>query len=116
MAIFHDRLNELIKQKDITRNKLLMKLKLNKSSILMWEKRNSIPKQATLEKIADYFNVSTDYLLGKTDIAEITPITESDLTKSERELLEFYKKTEDSDKAHIKALVRAVDKLLGLDR
>ena len=51
--------------KGISNNKLLTDLGLNKSSILNWEKRGTIPSGETLQKIADYFDVSVDYLLGK---------------------------------------------------
>lgn len=39
-----------------------------------WKKGKSSPKIEKLQKIADYFNVSLDYLLGKTDISN-PPIT-----------------------------------------
>ena len=65
LIMFVKRLDRLIKEHNIKRNKLLTDLGLNKSSIINWEKRGTIPNGETLEKIADYFNVSVDYLLGK---------------------------------------------------
>lgn len=38
----------------------------------------SIPRQATLQRIADYFGVSVDYLLGKTE----KPANEGELTEN----------------------------------
>ena len=34
----------------------------------MWETNKRVPKHETLLKISDFFDVSVDYLLGKTDI------------------------------------------------
>lgn len=65
--MFLTRLNELINSRGITRNKLLNELKLNANAFGNWEKRGTIPGGETLSKIADYFDVSTDYLLGRTD-------------------------------------------------
>ena len=44
---------------------MLTDLKLGKNSFVNWENRGTIPGGNTLNKIAEYFEVSTDYLLGK---------------------------------------------------
>lgn len=68
--MFLDRVLNLIEINKITKNKLLIDLKLSKNSFVDWSNRGTIPNGETLIKIADYFNVSTDYLLGRTDIPE----------------------------------------------
>lgn len=40
---------------------------VSRGSISGWKKNGIAPKQAELVKIADYFHVSTDYLLERTD-------------------------------------------------
>lgn len=42
-------------------------IKLSKSSVNMYERNEREPGLETLERIADYFNVDLDYLLGKSD-------------------------------------------------
>ncbi len=64
---FLDRVLLLVKQKQISKNKLLTELGLGKNSFVDWAENGNIPSGATLEKIADYFNVSIDYLIGRTD-------------------------------------------------
>lgn len=64
---FVETLLKLLKEKNVTKNKMLCDLNLSKNSFVAWAKRGTIPSGETLAKIADYFNVSTDYLLGKTD-------------------------------------------------
>ena len=56
---------DLIKQKGITKNKMLRDIGLNPNSFQNWEKHGTIPSGKTLSKIAEYFNVSVDYLLDK---------------------------------------------------
>ena len=56
---------DLCEKKGISLNTLEEKLELGKNS-LYGLKRNQ-PSAERLQEIADYFNVSTDYLLGRTD-------------------------------------------------
>lgn len=65
--MFLKRLSGLISAHGITRNKLLLDLGLSQNSFFAWEKRGTVPGGNTLSKLADYFHVSTDYLLGRTD-------------------------------------------------
>ena len=56
---------DLCEKKGISLNTLEEKLELGKNS-LYGLKRNQ-PSAERLQQIADYFNVSTDYLLGRTE-------------------------------------------------
>lgn len=64
-----DRIKELANNKGISISKLEEKLELSKNAIYAI-KRNQ-PSAERLQLIADYFNVSTDYLLGRTDNPKI---------------------------------------------
>lgn len=55
----------LIKQKGISVNKMLKDLGMGTGTFRTWESRGTVPNGETLQKIADYFDVSVDYLLGK---------------------------------------------------
>ena len=66
---FHVRLLELIHEKglkisDITNNP---KITFSRNSIHIWLKRKNIPAIEYVFQLADFFNVSPDYLLGRTD-------------------------------------------------
>lgn len=61
------RLKELRKQKSISQLKLAMDLTMNQNSISRYETGEREADYATLIKFADYFNVSIDYLLERTD-------------------------------------------------
>ena len=57
----------LCKKNNITINSLIENCKLTKSFIYDMEKRDKTPSVDRLERIADYFDVSLDYLVGRTD-------------------------------------------------
>lgn len=61
------RLKELRKEKNISQLKLAMDLSMNQNTISRYETGEREADYKTLIKIADYFNVSIDYLLGRTD-------------------------------------------------
>lgn len=64
------RLKELRKKSGISQLKLAMDLNMNQNSISRYESGMREADYATLIKFADYFNVSVDYLLERTDIPD----------------------------------------------
>lgn len=65
---FLERLEELQIEHEIkTRYELAQKLLIHRNNIAQWYKLNCLPLIDDLIIIADYFNVSIDYLLGRTD-------------------------------------------------
>ena len=65
------RLKELRKKKNISQLKLALDLNTNQNTISRYETGEREPGIMELIKIADYFNVSIDYLLERTDKPEI---------------------------------------------
>mgnify|MGYP000377568569 FL=1 len=61
------RLKELRKKKHLSQLKMAMDLHMNQNSISRYENMERQADYATLIKIADYFDVSIDYLLERTD-------------------------------------------------
>ena len=61
------RLKELRKKRGITQLKLALDLNMNQNSISRYETGEREADYATLILFADYFNVSIDYLLERTD-------------------------------------------------
>ncbi len=61
------RIKELRKQRNISQIKLAMDLHLNQNSISRYESGEREADYATLIAIADYFDVSLDYLLERTE-------------------------------------------------
>ena len=61
------RLKELRKQRNISQLKLAIDLNMNQNSISRYENMEREADYETLIKFADYFDISIDYLLGRTD-------------------------------------------------
>lgn len=60
-----DRIKELAKKQGLSINSLEEKLGYSRNTI--YNLKSSKPSTERISEIADYFNVSTDYLLGRTD-------------------------------------------------
>lgn len=88
-----ERVRELAKKQGLSINQLEDKLNFGKNSLYGLKKSN--PNSKIIEKIADYFNVSTDYLLGRTDNPRIasddaaSEYTTEDLRKMARNAKTF---------------------------
>ena len=67
MKIFAERLLELRKEKGISQAMLAKNLEVSYAVVCYWETNRSEPTAPNLVKIADYFDVSVDYLLGRTE-------------------------------------------------
>lgn len=65
------RLKELREKKKLSQLRLAIELNLNQNSISRYESGVREADYMTLIAFADYFNVSLDYLLGRTDNPEI---------------------------------------------
>ena len=61
------RLKELRKSRNISQLKLALDLNMNQNTISRYETLERQADYKTLIRFADYFNVSLDYLLGRTD-------------------------------------------------
>lgn len=67
MSKFNIVLKSLRASNGMTQDQLAKALKISRSTIGMYEKGDRKPDPETLEAIADYFNIDTDYLLGRTN-------------------------------------------------
>ena len=62
-----ERLLQLRKEASLTQKELAAKLNMNSVTYLHYEKGQREPSLDTLLDYADFFSVSVDYLIGKTD-------------------------------------------------
>ena len=93
------RIKELKEEKNISQLELAKKLNLTQQSISLYEKGDREPSIDVLKSIANFFNVSLDYLLGKSDIRNYD--------KDEREFrFAFHKETEGMTDEEIKDALR----------
>ncbi len=86
-------IQELRELHGISQTELAKQLGVVRSTICQYEKGNRQPDTATLLKLADFFGVSVDYLLGRNEApsVQMKPAAESELTATEQELLSIYR-------------------------
>jgi len=66
-TIFCKRLKELRQEKELTQTDVAKVMNVTYNTICFWEKGRSSPNIYELKQLAQFFNVSTDYLLGLED-------------------------------------------------
>lgn len=80
--IFWEIYDSLCKEAEISSAKVLTSLGISTSMTTNW-KKGAIPNGETLCKLADYFDVSIDYLLGRSKIKKPIDVDELGLTKGD---------------------------------
>lgn len=91
-----DRIKELCKSRGISVPRLEEELNIPRNTIYQWKRIS--PSLEKIEKIADYFNVSTDYVLGRSNVKQKADELESlaahkigeDWTDEERAVIEEF--------------------------
>ena len=66
-ASFLSRFENLCSEKEVTHYKVAADCLFDKSNISRWISKGFLPELEILELLCDYFNVSIDYLLGRTE-------------------------------------------------
>lgn len=104
------RLEELRKNLGLSQNELAEKLNMTQQRISAYEKGKREPDIDTIKQLADFFAVSTDYLLGKSNIRNSNTNTEikvdEDTFKEQFGITqEEYMKLSDKAKNDIKSFI-----------
>jgi len=89
---FKDRLIQLRKENNMSREELANKLNLSYSAISKYETGIRTPDDDIKKKIAEYFNVSLDYLMGVSDIRNPYKEEDKKLSKMDKFLLDLKEK------------------------
>lgn len=71
--IIGERLKELRKEKKKTQTEIASLLGLTEGAYRHYESGRSKPSAEDITKLAEYFDVSTDYLLGRSDYRQMVP-------------------------------------------
>ncbi len=91
MGNFQNIFKRLRASSGLTQAEFAEKIGISRSTIGMYETGAREPDFDTLEAIADFFNVDTDYLLGRTEKTELLPETIGNyyLNDDARDLAQF---------------------------
>lgn len=94
MSRFAERLRELRKNKNINQQKLSNYLGYGYTAVANYESGRNEPAIDTLCKIAEYFDVTVDYLIGKED----NPKRMDGISKPEAELIMSFRTMDNEDR------------------
>lgn len=107
MNTFGKRLKHLIDKKEITQAEFALIFNTSPTTIGRYVKDIRFPDQETLIKISDFFNVSLDYLLCKTDDAKRN-IKYIEVNNSKFEI-EIKGENKEIDEEKLRALIKKLD-------
>jgi transcriptional regulator with XRE-family HTH domain len=74
--MFQDRLKKLRKERNLSQDEVGKPLNISGRTVGNYESGEREPSLDTLIKIADFYKVNMDYLLGRTDKREIDSVSE----------------------------------------
>lgn len=102
------RLKALRTQQRKTQQEMADLLGITRQGYAKYENNLGEPDNSTLSKLADYFEVSTDYLLGRTDKIALTPQEKDEADfqafANDPELNVFYRELPESDEEAVRKL------------
>jgi transcriptional regulator with XRE-family HTH domain len=97
MSSLGKRIATLREEKGYSQAELAKFLSLSQSAIAMYEKDNRNPDPEIINRIASFFDVSTDYLLGRTDERRPAEKVIEEAISDDAELLEFFQDLKQRD-------------------
>ena len=99
------RIKELREEKKLSQDDVAKAIGTNQRNIGRWEKNENEPTSGFLLKLADFFQCSVDYLLGRTDDFGVISFANEaqELTTDEEILLATYRKLTEKNKMHVSA-------------
>ena len=103
--MFGERIKELRKNKGLSQEELGEYFSISGPAVSKWESGLSEPDNLTLIKLSNFFGVSTDYLLGKSDL-----IAEKEMEVLKQLLIRngFMKSNEDLTQEQMEKLLKFV--------
>lgn len=95
------RIGELREEKNLTQKEVADAINTSRTNIGRWEKGLNEPSASFVVQLADFFEVSTDYLLGRSDdLGNVTvKQTGTGLTGEEERLLRCFRTLSPADRA-----------------
>lgn len=105
------RIREIRKKCGLTMKELAERVGVSESAISQYETGRRQPDYETLLKIADYFGVSVDYLLGKEGGAAVDPELEEllEALRSRKEMRVLFNLAKGASKEDVEQAVRIIE-------
>ena len=101
------KLQEIREEKNILQKELAEKLQKTRACISSWETNKTEPDLQSLIGLADILEVTTDYLLGRTNDVGLIEV-HNQLTQDQQELLSLYNRMSFQDKNQLIGFAKAL--------
>ncbi len=114
LSMFYERFVDLCNEKGMSPTAAIQAIGLSTGNLKNW-KNGRIPKPDVLDKIVGFFDVSIDYLLGKTNIKKPLVNNDEELTeylyylKTRPELRMLFKVSSKATKEDVEQAVRIIE-------
>ena len=106
--MFPERLKQLRKLHNLTQAQFAKEFNISQGTVGMWETNRREPDFETTARIADYFNVTVDYLLGR-DEKKPTPGEGGGLDEKQMELVKLFRAATPELQAAALAVLRSAE-------
>lgn len=106
-----NRIKEIRLSRNIKQIELAKELKIAQGTLSTWETGKYEPDNESLKKLADYFNVSVDFLLGRSDIpnaANPVVANKDTLSQKKKDIIEKLMLLSDEDLEILEAAADAI--------
>lgn len=105
-----NRIRQLREKRGLTQETLAIELEITQQQLSKYERNIASIKVESLKKVAAYFNVTTDYLLGTSDVKrDVVGAVEMGKTLEEYyNLVELYRKLERCDQEIVLAIIAII--------
>lgn len=108
------RLKELRKTNNVSQQEFATHMNVAQNTVSRWENGERLMDAETLLKAAEYFNVSTDYLLGRSDLKEESLLNKKEtintdgLSDNKKALLTFAETVPEDKAAMILQVMKSI--------
>ncbi|MFR5833806.1 MAG: helix-turn-helix domain-containing protein [Acutalibacteraceae bacterium] len=102
------RIKELREDKGISQKELAMRFKMSAGNLCDWEKGRTEPDIETLIRLADFFDVSVDYLIGRVD-SDNAVRDRNSLTVTQSLLIDKITRADDTTVKTFAAILSAIE-------
>ena len=104
---FGDAIKEQREKKGLSQSQLALMIEVKQQNISRWESMSNTPNILDCMKLADFFNVTLDELLGRTP-TDTAPNSGIKITPLARRLLDTFDKLEEEDQRKVVGIVEAL--------
>ena len=104
-----ENLRKIREERKVNQLKIAMDLEISQESISKYETGVSFPSKVILLKLADYFNCSIDFLMGRTDNPKINTDTLSTENERIENLIFRYNRLSEKDKNKLEGCLLAIE-------